>query len=233
MKNNNYKVSRKSIFVGELVMAYDIYRYKGLDNLFQTKPGELAISCWDSYRTMLFTFHSDMKSNDLLYKTKPYPVLNLSNDEMCLTLENESLVIQNACNLNLLLKYFNYKKELTYRDIINIRKIFFSGRFAQDNCELFGYKETKPEEKIYYRHGIPVVDPKLLKKYIKQERHLQEAGYRIFTPINENILPREYWDVLDDLGDIIYPDKLFNLEDKTDAFIPHKKEGQVKRLKRF
>lgn len=233
MKNRKYEISRNDVYVGEVVKAYEIYRFEEPGNLFQTKPGELTTSCWDSYRSILFTLDPDKKSNDLLYKTKAYPILNLSDDDLCLSLKNESLIIQGACNLNFLLEYFNYKNELTYEDIVNIRKTFFNGRFAQDNCELFGYKEIKPEEKPYYRHGNRITEPELLKKYIRQERKLQEAGYRIFSPINESILPKEYFDILVDLGDVVYPELLFNLEDKTDAFIPHKKEGPVKKLRRF
>ncbi len=232
MKNKKYIVSRDNIYVGEVIRAYEIYRYEGPGDLFETKPGELTTSCWDSYRSMLFTLDSDMKSNDLLYKTKAYPILNITNDNLCLSLKEE-IVIQRACNLALLLEYFNYKKDLTYEDIITIRNTFFNGRFAKDNCELFGWKEIKPEDLTYYKNGVKINDLKELKKRIEQERRLQQAGYRLFNRISEHQLPRYYWDILDDLGDLVPPNPLLEFEENTNAFIPNKKEVYVKKLRRF
>ena len=35
-------------------------------------------------------------------------------------------------------------------DLIRIRHTFFTGRFAKDHCELFGYKETMAEDLTFY-----------------------------------------------------------------------------------
>ena len=41
---------------------------------------------------------------------------------------------------------FGYDKILTFEDIMRIRKTFLTGIFAEVNCELFGWKEDKPED---------------------------------------------------------------------------------------
>lgn len=181
---------------------------------------------------MLFIPNEEKLSNDLLYQSPSYPILNVTDDETCLSLGKKSIVIKDACNLAALLEYFGYNKDLTFEDIMRIRKIFFTGRFAKDHCELFGWKESKPEDYTYYKNGVEVTDPKELKRRIAQERRSQQAGHRSFIGVSESVLPREYWDVLDKMGD---NDLMHAIEwhEKMNAFAPHKLEGLVKKLTRF
>lgn len=181
---------------------------------------------------MLFVPNEEKLSNDLLYRSPRYPILNVTDDETCLKLGEESIVIKDAFNLATLLEYFGYNKDLTFEDIMRIRKTFFTGRFARDNCELFGWKEIKPEDWTYYKNGVEITDPKELKRRIAQERKSQQAGHRSFTGISESVLPREYWDVLDEMGDNDLMDAIV-CHEKVNAFTPHKQEGPVKKLKRF
>lgn len=199
MENRKYKVSRDNIYVGEVVRAHSIYRYEGDTDFFRTKSGQLSISSWFSYRSMLFVPNDEKLSNDLLYRSPSYPILNVTDDETCLNLGEESIVIKDACNLAALLEYFGYHKDLNYEDIMRIRETFFTGRFAQDNCELFGWKSFIPGS---------------------------------FFGVSESVLPREYWDVLDDRGDNTLMDAL-QWHEKMNAFAPHKQEGPIKRLARF
>lgn len=232
MENRKYKVSRNNIYVGEVVRTDRIYRYEGDNDLFHTKPGQLDTESWFSYRSMLFVPNEEKLSNDLLYRSPSYPILNVTDDETCLDLGEKSIVIKGACNLAALLEYFGYNKDLTFEDIMRIRKTFFTGRFAMDNCELFGWKETKPEDWTYYKNGVEVTDPKELKRRIAQERRSQQAGHRSFTGVSESVLPREYWDVLDKMGD---NDLMHAIKwnEKMNAFAPDKQEGPVKKLTRF
>ena len=232
MENRKYKVSRNNIYVGEVVRTDRIYRYEGDNDLFRTKPGQLDTESWFSYRSMLFVPNEEKLSNDLLYRSPSYPILNVTDDETCLDLGEKSIVIKGACNLAALLEYFGYNKDLTFEDIMRIRKTFFTGRFAMDNCELFGWKETKPEDWTYYKNGVEVTDPKELKRRIAQERRSQQAGHRSFTGVSESVLPREYWDVLDKMGD---NDLMHAIKwnEKMNAFAPDKQEGPVKKLTRF
>lgn len=178
---------------------------------------------------MLFVPNEENLSNDLLYRSPNYPILNVTDDETCLNLEKNSIVIKDACNLAALLEYFGYKKDLTFEDIMKIRKTFFTGKFAKDNCQLFGWKETMVED-----FNIEVVnDPRILERRKRQIRAEQKAGHRIFHSIPENPLPREYWYILDVRGDNTLMDVINGWDKKTNAFVPHSQEGPVKSLQRF
>ena len=233
MENKKYVVCRDNIYVGEVVRTDSIYRYEGDDDIFRTKPGQLSTGSWRSYRSMLFVPNEDNLSNDLLYRTPNYPILNVTDDETCLNLGENNIVIKDACNLAALLEYFGYKKDLTYEDIMKIRKTFFTGRFAKDNCQLFGWKETMAEDLTFYTNGQEVTDPRELEKRRRQFRAEQQAGHRMFSGVSESSLPREYWDILDDRGDNTLMDVIAGFDEKMNAFAPHKEEGPVKRLKRL
>ncbi len=232
MENRKYKVRRDNIYVGEVVRTDSIYRYERDTDLLRTKPGQLNTGSWFSYRSMLFVPNEKKLSNDLLYRSPNYPILNVTDDETCLGLGEKSIVIKDACNLAALLEYFGYNKDLTFEDIMRIRKTFFTGKFAMDNCELFGWKEIQPEDWTYYKKGIKIIDPEELKRIIAQEIRVQQAGHRLFTGIPESVLPREYFDVLDKMGDNDLMHALKRHE-KMNTFAPHKQEGPVKKLTRF
>ena len=233
MENKKYVVCRDNIYVGEVVRTDSIYRYEGDDDFFRTKPGQLRAGSWRSYRSMLFVPNEDKLSNDLLYRTPNYPILNVTDDQTCLNLGENSIVIKDACNLAALLEYFGYKKDLTYEDIIKIRRTFFTGNFAKNNCELFGYKETMAEDLTFYDKGKKVTNPIALAKRRMQYRLDQLAGHRMFSGVAESPLPSEYWDVLDERGNNSFMDVIEGWDEKMNAFAPHKEEGPVKRLKRF
>jgi len=233
MENKKYIVCRDNIYVGELVRTDSIYRYEGEDDFFRIKPGQLSTGSWRSYRSMLFVPNEDKLSNDLLYRTPNYPILNVTDDQTCLNLGENSIVIKDACNLATLLEYFGYKKDLTYEDIIKIRRTFFTGNFAENNCELFGYKETMAEDLTFYDKGEKVTNPIALAKRRMQYRLDQLAGHRMFSGVAESPLPSEYWDVLDERGNNSFMDVIEGWDEKMNAFAPHKEEGPVKRLKRF
>lgn len=233
MENKKYVVCRDNIYVGEVVKAHSIYRYNGEDVFYKAKIGQLSVSSWRSYRSILFVPDENKLANDLLYRTPSYPILNITDDDTCLNLEEDSIVIKDACNLSEFLECFGYKKDLTYKDIMRIRKTFFRSGFAKDNCELFGYKETMAEDVTFYTNGKVVTDPKELKYRRKQFRLEQQNGHRLFTSIGSSPIPREYWDVLNDRCDKTFMEVLVYLDEKMNAFTPHEQEGPVKRLKRF
>lgn len=232
MENRKYVISRDDVYVGSVVLAHNIYR-RDADVFLGTKAGKLDTSCWMPYRSMLFVPNEDQLSNDLLYNSPSYPILNVTADDICLNLGKDSVVVKGVCSLGPLLEYFGYNKELTYADIMRARETFFTGRFAKDNCELFGWKEAKPEDWTYYEEGIQVTDPRRLKRIIAREERARKRGHRSFMGVSESILPKEYWDVLDDLGDNSLWDILGGWETKFDAFVPHKNEGPVKKLTKF
>ena len=231
MKNRNYKVCRDNIYVGKVIKNDVVYRYDGYVNSGHTKPGQLTTGIYRSYRSMLFIPNEGKLANDLLYQSPTYPILNITDDNTCLGLEN-SIIIHDACNLATLLKYFKYEEELIYQDILSIRKKFFTGKFAKDNCELFGYKESKPEDYTYLNHGVKITNPKELKLRILQEKISQKLGHRSFSGVSKGILPREYFDVLDKLGDSGILDAI-EWNEKINAFKPSKQEGHIRKLSRY
>ena len=233
MENKKYVVCRDDIYVGELVRTDRITRYEGDSNFFRTKPGQLDTGSWRSYRSMLFVPNEKKLADDLLYKTPNYPILNITDDETCLNLKENSIVVKDAYNLALLLEYFGYKKDLTYEDIMKIRRTFFTGNFAKKNCELFGYKETMAEDLTFYDKGKKVTNPIALAKRRMQYRLDQLTGHRMFSGVSDSPLPSEYYDVLDDRGNNSFMDVVEGWDEKMNAFAPHKEEGPVKKLKRF
>lgn len=233
MENKNYVVCRDNIYVGEVVRTDHIYRYNGEDYYFKIKTGALSTGIWKSYRSMLFVPNENKLSNDLLYRTPNYPILNITDDKICLNLGKNSIVIKDACNLSQLLKYFNYGEELTYDDIIKIRKTFFTGRFAKDNCKLFGMEEIMSKDLIFYTNGEKIKNSKELERRRRQFMINQYAGHRMFFSISESPLPREYFDVIDARGDSTLIDVIKHLDGKINAFHPPVQEGPVKKLKKF
>lgn len=232
MENKKYVVCRDDIYVGEVVRTDSIsYCYNKNNYDYMT----LGITGpYKSYRSMLFVPNELNLANDLLYRSPNYPVLKVTEDQLCLKLGENTIIIKNACNLAALLEYFGYKKDLTFEDIMKIRKTFFTGRFAKDNCELFGYKETMAEDVTFYDcNGEVVTDPlelKIRRKIFKSE---QRAGHRMFSSVGEGPLPKEYFDVLNQRGNNSLRDIDEGFSEKINAFTPHKDEGPVKRLKRF
>ena len=226
MENKKYVVCRDEIYVGEVVRTDSIYRYEGDDDFFRTKPGQLSPCSWRSYRSMLFVPNEDKLSNDLLYRSPNYPILNVTDDNACLNLGENSIVINDACNLAALLEYFGYKKDLTYEDIMEIRRTFFTGRFGMDNSKLFGMEEFIPS------HFMPNITDHD-KRYELYKKSLSLGSERQFGSISTNELPRELMAVLDERGNKSLMDVINGFDEKIDTFTPHKEESLVKRLKRL
>lgn len=232
MRNPNYKVCRDNIYVGEVAKTNSIYRYEGDTDFFRTKPGQLNTGSWFHYRSMLFVPSEQKLADDLLYSATNYPILNITDDDICLGINTDTIIIKDACNLAQLLEYLNYNQELTFEDLVDIRKKLFTGRFAMDNCELFGWKEDQPEDWTYYEgYNQPITDSRRIKQKIADAKKDQNAGHRMFTGTSEGILRREYWDVLDSMGNKRLIDVLSG--ERINAFTPAEEEGLVKKLKRF
>jgi len=52
----------------------------------------------------LFVPNEEKESNDLLYRSPSYPILNITDDDTCLNLGEKSIVIKDATNLAELLE---------------------------------------------------------------------------------------------------------------------------------
>lgn len=237
MENKKYIVNRDDIHIGEVARTDSICRYNENLAFLEENAGQWAISCWTSYRSMLFIPTEENMSNDLLYRTPNYPILNMTSNETVekMKIENPGglVIIKDACNLSELLKYFGYRKDLTYEDVMRIRKTFFTGRFAKDHCELFGFREIMAEDLTFYvDYCEKVTDPKEIERRRKQFRADQKVGHRMFVGGGEGRLSGEYWRILDNGGDNSLIDAI-RWHEKMNAFTPDRREGPVKRLKRY
>ena len=222
MENKKYVVCRDNIYVGEVIEIHGdkMYRNERKDNFFYTKPGQLYPPVHKSCRSMLFVPNENRFSDDLLYKSPNYPVLNVTDDETCLSLHKNSIVVTDAYNLSALLEYFGYKKYLTIEDIIEIRKTFFTGRFGMDNSRLFGMEEFIPD---CFQPNI--IDPN--ERYELYKKSVSLGSERHFVSIPTNDLPRELRRLLDERGKSTYGHTF------DDSFKPSKEEGPIKKLTRF
>lgn len=222
MENKKYVVCRDDIYVGEVIEIHGdkMYRNKGKDNFFYTKPGQLYPPVHKSCRSMLFVPNKNKFSDDLLYNSPNYPILNVTDDDICLNLSENSIVVKDAYNLSVLLEYFGYKKDLTIEDIIKIRRTFFTGRFGMDNSKLFGMEEFIP---VRFRPDITNLD----KRYELYKKSVNLGSERQFASISTNELPRELMNLLDQRGRSAYG----NIFD--DSFKPSKEEFPIKKLTRF
>lgn len=184
MENRGYIVSRSDIYVGALVKTNMIYRYEGI-HPFSQLSGKLYCGSYEVLRSMLFILDDEKRSNDLLYKSPSYPILNFTDDQVCLTLKEESKVLIESVSLADLLSYFGYASLLTYDDILVIRKIFFSGTFIEDH-----WPTDKKDVDQVKRSSLLFRE---VKKRYMESIWLQENKVRL-SCMNES-LPDEDWHI--------------------------------------
>lgn len=233
MHSKNYTVCRDEIYVGQVVRTSNIYRSK-----IGEKDTKLEVGNYRLYRSILFVPDNIIVPEqktialDLLYNSPDYPILNVTEDDICLNLEKNSVVIKDAYNLSQLLQYFDYNKLLDYKDILEIRKKFFDGKFVYENCELFGMKEIFPEGLSFYSDGEEIIDPNELKRLRNEFKINQKLKDRTFTVLSESPLPKQCGEVLTKLSDGTIKNYTKHNDKKIDAFKPSKEE-KVKKLSRF
>lgn len=202
MITKNYVVNRDEVcvgVVGEFALGNaDIYKK-------YIKSGKVFVPEYKYCRSMLFVPEANVLTKDLLYNTPMYPLFGDFDMDNCYdsqkngcfsTSSRTTLGVKEFYNLSLLLQYFDYPEQLTYEDILLIRKTFFDGNFVKDVCDLFGYKK----------------------------------GRFCYEFVGEGVLPKEYWDVLNRLGDKSLFDSFFEPVARVDAFAPVKTEGKLRKL---
>lgn len=109
MKNKNYAININNIYLGKVARINRIF----VDNK--------AINKYEVYRSIIFTPNKNNQSQDLLYDTPNYPIINISTNE-AMKLNDNTLVVIEAFSLKELLKYYNYNDILTINDIKKIYK---------------------------------------------------------------------------------------------------------------
>lgn len=160
MENRNYEVNRDDVYIGRVAKINGVYREDDGTGLW-IKAGELAPMGYPrhrNYRSMLFVPDGNNYANDLLYQSPNYPVLNMTDDDVFTNLKEDTIVIEYYRSLASLLEYLEYDKTLTYEDIIRIKNTIFSGHFAKDNCELFGWHRLSEDKNIYTGGSDGILD---------------------------------------------------------------------------
>ncbi len=218
MKNVKYTVNINNIYVGTVIKAdmENLFRINNGLKLPKNLSGELGIESEKKLRNILFIPDENNYSNDLLYDTPNYPILNVTDDEKIMQLLGKQILISDICNLAKLLKHFDYCESLNYEDLVRIRNIFFTGEFAINHCYLFGYNEIKDKDKSNKTNTLEVTDNSDKKRFFKEN--------------GKGILPIKYWEALDKRRNNNFFDILFGLAYEIDSFKPHIEEGYVKKL---
>ena len=227
MKDRNYRVNIKDIYVGDVCgidpskiefcedgvygcfveLEEEGFRLGYLNRPHYWKQkNQLYYQVYASHvgvpfnRSMLFVLDEEGHANDLLYDSPHYPVLNLSKNEDCL---NQKICIcLQTYKLYELLKYWGFSDEIGYEDVLRIRNTFFSCDYVLDNCELYGVIETDPRE-------------------TSRETRDSKGNHRTFNREKEDsVFPPCFFDMMWDHRDFT----------TTDKFKPCKEEGPIKSL---
>lgn len=178
MRNRLYNVPRNDIYVGKVVKKEIINSFTEEDKI---ESETLSSEFLQPYRSILFVPNENRLTNDLLYLSPEYPIAHISDE---LIVDSQDIIVNDAQNLAILLEYFGYGSNLSYEDIMKIRRVLFSGHFAQDNCELFGYRKTD-EHGIYDIIGneeLPQEFFYLLDKFGGNTLFGQENRFDAFKP---------------------------------------------------
>lgn len=243
MKDRNYKVNIKDIYVGNLLYGINPSKIvtasrvccleerlkkrfmsnrtylldKMQKHLEYNGDGFCGVSDYAFSRNMLFTLDQEKHADDLLFDTPHYPVLNISSDEEC---RKSTILIATATyELYELLKYFGYSEKLGYDDILRIRNTFFNCDYVLDNSSMYGREETE-----MYSSPLSVFDS-----------HGYCRGFN--RPIEDSIFPESYFFMLLHNKDCFIADYSRKVEDNApyfgevvDRFKPREEEGIVKSL---
>lgn len=195
MENRKYVVCRNAVCAGRVLKIDKDFGF---------------INC----RSMLFVPTEENMANDLLYQSNFYPILEGKTDDL---IESQIFIVKDIFHLDEILKYFGYGENLTYMDILKIRKTIFSNSFIIQNFELFGWKKIGINEQIN-------INPACLEFHRK--------GYHMFVGASHGALPRGAIYHLDRLSDHLFEEYVKNKNNKMNAFTPSKEEGPIKKLKR-
>lgn len=206
MKSSNYIVEAKNVYVGEVVKTSNIFKNQ--------KTSDVMLLEETSYRSMIFTINEDKMSEDLLYDSPNYPIINVTNEDKYVEYE-DIIVVKTAYELTPLLKYDNYKNYLTADDILNIRKTYFDGEYYYKYRNLFGYELENNNDS----------DEMSIEYELMRKRNLNN-----FIKLNEGVLPSKYFYILKKFGNNTLLEVIDGYARDIDSFKPSKEEGNIRKL---
>ena len=123
---NDIKVYRDEIYLGEVIKDIPTVTHKDEENkiyLPRKLDGQLSPNIYTPYRSILFALNEEELAFDLGYDSPNYSILNMTDDEYCLNLPEESVLIHNAYNIGLLLQRMNFGYTLNFQDIQKVYPI--------------------------------------------------------------------------------------------------------------
>lgn len=147
MKSRRYEVERMNIYAGEVMKVGQIYSNPIVISSARLNEKEVHASGTKKCRSILFTIDENNFSNDLLYNSPAYPILNMTECERYLDIisyggkdifyhaDNSGsgiFVINNILELGSLLRYLGFDEQIDYKQMLEIRKLIFSGTFSSE-----------------------------------------------------------------------------------------------------
>ena len=95
------------------------------------------------YRSIMFVKDKKNYAQDLLYNTKSYPILNITDNNICM---ESDILIADSVFIGTILQRLGYDELMSLKDIEEVRKILFSKDFIEKNSEIFGYEKLSSKE---------------------------------------------------------------------------------------
>ena len=150
MNNCNYSVSIDNIYVGKVFKIYGSYNKSDVERDINKR------SYHSFQRHILVSVNEDGLANDLLYNSPEYPIMNITPDDLLVNKTGIDTIIAEPYKISDLLKYLDYNDELTYQDILNIRKNIINKKFLDSNYQLFGLKKKDKGYKVVPNGRFPL-----------------------------------------------------------------------------
>ena len=218
MKNRNYRVCRDDIYVGEVTKVSRLDRCTESIPLYRVKSGDLVSNRVRFYRNMFFVPTEDKLPTDLMYDSPSYPILNMTDNEKCLSVE-DGIVIEKSYNLGNLLEFLGYRKELSYRDVARLQALFSMGKCAISEAE------RVLSQSAFY--SILEVQRKI--ELLRKFKIAVDNNRSLLDNINEGLNLSEETDCLEQELDEVVFDALA-LYGYSDNFTPSLEEGHITKL---
>ena len=207
---NNNTIKRDSVCIGQVVKL----------NTVKIKDNKFIPDIYSVYRSILFTIDDDGLSNDLIYDSPKYAVLNYTDNDIYWSnmLKDTKhrdfdlkIVVINTLNIGILLKKLGFSEQLTKSDIDYIKRVVFNKKILEDKCYQFGL--------------VPAYNKKSIGWYTKDTKN---ANYTM-GPTKLYYEMEPYRDAINEFGS----DKKTAILKKgfkanLDAFRPSRKESKVK-----
>ncbi len=155
---------RYSIWFGN-VICFDKrnYHVKASRNVLFQMNGDNFIDIFYDSPNYVLLYANPENPKDL--KTNFYE--RLCKEEQMRITKMKNICVSNYRAIGHLLDYFGFPKTMNYQDCMDMLNHLFNGKFAYENCEIFGYQK-KPD--LTWKNGLLVsmnLDPYDIDSYLK------------------------------------------------------------------